>query len=540
MPSLPIALSLVLHALRTGHGDPPAPSGPAAAPAAVSGDVAAPSGSSAGGVSLATFPTRELAGAAALAAGAVIGPVDPRAVKGLTLDGGDTSSAGGGASTPPGWRAVTYAGGSEIHAAGDPLIRLARRLPGFGVEHALKLYTYELLRATIPALHTSISKRRFLEGVVLPVSDDPGLQRELRQFARTVPVGDTFGTLGARGVNVYADALAENADAYGLGFGEIVVGEGGVERLALPHPRTFEYRREEGADVEGGPVRWGHRLYQNADGHSNPVDSPFVNVLALSPAPGTPWGRPLAWGMESTAEIILRMLAAVNDLWFRSGSPSEIFSIEPNDSTTSSPPSATELQQALDKLQGYVSQAMQARASGHPANVFFSYGKGKVNRDTLGDNLITKSLAPYLRTHYTTIAGQLIANADVPAFLYPAGIIPAEGLGGELPARQTQLANSAAVNRNVSKLTVTRTVLDTHLATTGASRFQSGYRLSVVYPSLSDPKDTEDARERRENANQTAILNASALLDLGAFETEEEAFAYLRRAGVMEDGGSPE
>lgn len=414
------------------------------------------------------------------------------------------------------------------NVSSDPILRMVKRLPGRGVEHRGKMYLYYVLREMIPVVNAAIMKRRFLEGRLVIDSDDEGLRRSLREWWRTVPVGYLADRRLQRGGDVWLDNLAENTDTYGTAPGEIVFGDDGryVDRLVAPNPRTFYFKKVTDTD-EGSIDKDLYRLYQRQDGREVEINGEWVRLLYFSHNAESPWGRPLVWGQDFVSEIILRMLVSLNNLWWRSGDPSTFWNIVYDKEARVS---TAEMDEDLDDLESIVQGVFKARRQGKVADAFFGTKGGKVEKSAIGENIIIQSLAPYLRDHYTTLVGQVVGVADIPTWMYPAGLLPTEGIGSERPKMESSMATQAASLRNDKKLPIARLAIEAFLVSEGSSRFADRYSLSFDMANVIDEKAEAETRKIESEADDQTIANALILSDVGAIE---DLVDYLRERGVL-------
>ena len=418
----------------------------------------------------------------------------------------------------------------------DPILRLVRRLPGMGAEHATKLLLYETLRETLPVLNAAILKRRFIEGDLEITSDDPGLARALNDFAESVPVQNYAVPTFQTGLDVWLDFCSENADALGLGIGEVVIEDGQVARLVAPHPRTFYWKESRERTGEDGSARdrdvW--KLFQRRKtGTDQEIDSPLVKILAFSADPASPWGRPVAWGLPFVAEILIRIFVSLNNLWHRVGDPSQLYQIIYRQRQDGSFPGTKEVDADAALLDELLQAAYRLRAQGKTADVVMGMADAEIKGEALGGNVIVSSLAPYLQAHYQAVAGQVIANADVPPWMFPAGIVPADGLNSNRAEVEGGMALGAGRTRNVRRAKLAKFVLDQFLVYDGSASRLGRYLVGFRQPDLADPKVAAEARAANMNADATAIDNALLLGDSGIFEDDQDREGYLTRNGVL-------
>lgn len=122
-----------------------------------------------------------------------------------------------------------------------PVLQITQRLPGSGTGHHVQLAVFALLREYLPILDAAIGNRRTLEGALVVESDDPRLSEEMNAWLEEIPVGYLGGRATQRGLNLYLDLIADSADEFGLGVGEMLISENAraIERLVVPSARVW-------------------------------------------------------------------------------------------------------------------------------------------------------------------------------------------------------------------------------------------------------------------------------------------------------------
>lgn len=414
---------------------------------------------------------------------------------------------------------------------GNSVTRLVHNLPGHGLTHKLALYTFYAIREALPVVNDAISKRRFLEGEMIIEAEDQGLQRELREFARNVVVGFVRGPDPTKGLNTYLDDLADNADTYGLGVGEIVLDEAGqeIDRLVVPSSRTFEYRKESQSDQY-----W--RLYQQdpddpGTGWGRAVDGSNIQLLGFRSNPEGPWPLSMLWGLPFVAQVVIRMLISVDNLWWTAGDPASVWNIlyDPEHG-----PTDQQMSSDIAELEETVKQILKLRRSGKVAEGFLATKGSKLQREVLAGNITSESMAGYFREHYEIIAGQVMSRSDVPSWMFGGtGQESGEGLNSKRAQLEGSAAMAAAVRRNRLKAQIARDVLNTYLVLDGSAGRVGQFSLTSEYATIHDEKLAEETRTERENANRQAIENAQRMLELGMLDEVEDRNDYLRNAEVL-------
>ena len=108
-----------------------------------------------------------------------------------------------------------FASGASLTGGNTPIEVLVRRLSKGNISLETELHLRHVLRENLSDLATALIVRRALEGDLVIVSDDEGLQDELREFAKSIPVGYITGSGSSTGLNLYLDIMADTADEYG-------------------------------------------------------------------------------------------------------------------------------------------------------------------------------------------------------------------------------------------------------------------------------------------------------------------------------------
>lgn len=437
-------------------------------------------------------------------------PADEQAV--MTLTAGENNAS--------------YIAGNEVAGGKGTLQALVNQLQGTELGHGEQMKLYRTIRRALPVLNAAINKRRFLEGVTVFEAKDQGLQTAIREWAESVPFGYYEDTELQTGLDAWADAVAENADELGIGFGEIVIGEDGryIERLVTPRSDTFNF--DPVPTVRNDRKQVYYRLTQKQDGRSVPIEGGHIVTLAFFPDPNSPWPRPLVWGCEFVTEVVLRMMLSLNNLWWRSGDPSELYQLIYDKEAVINTP---EMKADAQLLASYLARVYQARRRGGTGDIQMAMKGGEIKRTQIGEP--NPGLTAYFRDHYTAIAGQVVGVSDVPAFLFPAGTIPADGLNSDRATMETSLSVTSAQKRNVRKHEIIRRAVDTMLITERSAGHVGRYSLYSEIPSIVEQKGIEESRKMREDANAAAIDNA---LILGEVELNDEQRRYLEEAGVLE------
>lgn len=434
-----------------------------------------------------------------------------------------------------------------------PVVDLYRRTYGFGVPHVMQLEFFHILRRMLPVLNSAFEKRRALEGAVVFTSKDKGLQRELNEICKQIPVGYMSGGT-TRGLNVYLDALLTASDEYGLGVGEIILDPGGrmIEKLIIPDMRSFALEKVLTRERRVPE----YRLMQSTEEGLLPVNGPFVHRVGLATDGDDPWPHPLAFGLESISEILVRMFIAVNNLWQRVADAGQIFQIvydkdaELPETVERPGPDGTmvDVDANLAVLYDELIKFNQAKHLGLAADIPMSLIGGKVEKEAIFDHPATNSLAPYLHQHYPFIEGQVIDKSQVPYTMFSSSTMKGDGMGSNRSQLLGDYATKAAMQRQGHKLRVAESVIDAWLLFDRAESFIGKYEVEFVAVSAMDEKLTAEADKTRAEAHAAWIQNALMLYpnteageineETGKINPDElspEAIEYLKEARVIRE-----
>lgn len=436
------------------------------------------------------------------------------------------------------WR---VAGGGYSHVGNHPVLNLWHRTYGYGIQHNIQMELWHVLRLMIPTIGAAIEKRRQLEGVVYAKSKDKGLESALREWIEYVPVGPVEGG-SARGLNTYLDGMAVAADEFGMGVGEAIFDEAGreIEFLQLADMREFSLREKPGSRPKH------YRLIQMEDGRERDIAGAMVDRIAFRHDGSNPWPLPMVFGLESLAEVVVRMISSTNNIWMRAGDPSYVHQIiydkeatVQSKVTTTGPDGSTQQVDAqLYNLQLALQQISQARSYGLAGDVSLSLVGGQYKASPLMDHPATASVAPYLDKHYPIIAGEIIDASDVPHFLFHIAQ-DSEGLGSERSQTQAALAAAAAKQRRIIKGRIARRMLDTYLLSIGAAQYVNRYEVGFDDVSIIDRKMEAEANRTEAEAAAKWLEVAMELFrpatddETGNAVLTPEMIQFLEQKGVM-------
>ena len=369
----------------------------------------------------------------------------------------------------------------------SPILRMARELPGHGREHDLQMALLHAMRQLIPALNGAITSRRMMEGVFRVRSDNKALERELEGFVEMIPVGLIDGA--GRGLNLWADAVASAADEYGLGLGQLERDGREIERLTVIDMRTVFVREITPTDRERQLGRVRYQILQRTKAGFILIDTPALERIVFRADGSERWPIPMAWGLQMVAEIMVRLLTALSNLWLASGEPSMLNFItyeipkqgqakitQSKRRVTLSDGTQKEVDAVLADVYEQGEAVFRSKNLGRVANAYVAATGAKLEQYPLfGD--ISKSLAIFLDEHYPIIEGQIIQAAQTPAWMFPSGAVAREGLVSNQPSVELDLYLAAAQERRKKKAAIARNVIDAYLVSTGRAFSLGNYRL---------------------------------------------------------------
>lgn len=425
--------------------------------------------------------------------------------------------------------------------AGDhAILRLTREMSGMGFEHRTQLTVLHAMRQFYPTLDAAIVFRRILEGDMMPMSDDEGLQRELQELWATVPVGYVDGAGQMRGGDEYADLLSDAADEYGYAAGEIQLDETGrgISRLVVPNARTLSLREVDGSRQAPGGTRY--QLHQLQDGRDVALTGSLVQALAFRPSSESPWPLPMAWSLVQTTEAVLRMYQSLQQAWWRYGDPSMLLGIEydpefaedlKNERVAGPGGTSVEVPREVVRFKSAVEQIMAARRTGQVGDAYVAT-TGKIVNEVLGE--VEASMMRYFREHTGLFDAQVVAASSVPVWMFASIQRPGDGLGGSLSNNENAIAATAAHKRNAKRADIAIGVCDAHLIANGDARHLGKYWIEHSEVNIMDQKAIEETRKLAAEAAAAHIENAVELYDEdGNPRFKGEALRYLEDQEVV-------
>ncbi len=273
---------------------------------------------------------------------------------------------------------------------GQPFGVLDRYVPLRTGEAAL----YRAIREGMPIVDAAIWKLVRLCGGVGVKCTDPGAQRGLEEFFRTVDVG-----WGQRGVQAFLDRYLDDLFTCGHGLGEIVLTPDGKDIAALLCADPGQ------AEVKLGDSPLNFQLCRVGIGENR--EFPYQELLLFTPFQPTgdaPCGVSLLRSMPFLAGILLKIFQATGQNWERAGNLRFAVVCRPGEGEEAF------AQERCSQVAQEWSAAMQA---GREGSVRDFVAVGDVDIRVIGaDSPILDSQVPVRQ-----ILEQLVARTGIPPFM---------------------------------------------------------------------------------------------------------------------------
>lgn len=429
----------------------------------------------------------------------------------------------------------------------DPIQGVVKSLSGHGYAHRLQMLTWHLMRQYSPTLDNVINMCRMLEGDTVIRSEDEGLERELTERYRSIPIGYIASEASQTGLSSYLNLMADAADEYGLGVGEMLVSAEGdrIARLVVPNTRTISIREVAGTGLYGLYQSQTERVtaesIQQDERRDQRIDTyGTVQTLVFRPSAEDVWPQPLAWSAVTSTEAVLRMYQSVLNGWWRFGDPSLLNKVEFDPDSNmemitlpNAGPDGGDLKvpTALFVMSDRLNEVAKARRQGKvkDANVFVD--GGDLSSETLGD--VDASLLKYFKEHASVFDAHVVEAAPLPAFLFPHIEQSGDGLGSSRSQSIASIAATAAEHRNARKLQLAREIIDADLTLRGEAQFVGQYRLETEAVDIMDDKLQAEADKMRAEADAQVIENVvQAYEATGERRFSGDAERHLEEAGI--------
>lgn len=432
----------------------------------------------------------------------------------------------------------THAGGG-LSSGATAIQALVSHISTDGIDLRTTLELRHIIRRYISDVQTAIIYRRAIEGELLISSDDAGLEEELREFCKRIPVGYVGGEASARGLDAYLDALANGADEYGLSVGEKIFEGRRLARLVTPDVRTFSLEKTEGS---GGLLQ----LVQDQKGKKVVIGGGAIHTLTFRVDSSEQWPPAMIWGAELIAEALLRMLTSLNTIWLKAGDPPMVYSIEydaeaqvPIQASTDSAGNLAYVDDNIEALTQAIQATKKARARGMMAEIVFSVVGGKLHIESAFGNPTTEGLVKEAEPHFRIASGLIAQMSEVPSWVFTSGSNNAEGIGSNRANQEAAIAFRAAERRRRKLAVIARDVLNTYILGERSTRALDNFRLEWTAPSIVDDSLIEQTRKHRADADSVFVRTSFELFNTeGGGEDGEGGFTaeqreYLERNGVL-------
>jgi len=291
--------------------------------------------------------------------------------------------------------------GKPVHKAARTQLRSAQSHP-FGV---LSGYTplgggdirlYRAIREAVPVVDAAVTKLIRLTGGFTVHCDDPGAEKALAHFLKTVDAGR-----GQKGVNAFLDCYLDSMITCGRAVGEIVTRDG-REIAALLCGNVADIHIREGETPLDFQI-----CAPDKSGQIAPL--PYQELLLFTPFnPETdaPYGVSLLRSMPFLTEILLKIYNAMGVNWDRAGNVRYAVVYKPQGDILDRAYAAERSEQIAREW----SAAMQ---SGKNGAVRDFVAVGDVEIKVIGaDNQVLDSEVPVRQ-----ILEQLVAKTGIPPFM---------------------------------------------------------------------------------------------------------------------------
>lgn len=250
---------------------------------------------------------------------------------------------------------------------------------------------YRAMREAVPVIDAAIGKLVRLTGGFTAACTDEKVEKELRRFLKTVPVG-----WGQYGMECFLQAYLDSFLTYGRAVGEMVVSQGRLVAVCWGDVTAIH------AEQTDAPL--GIRLGTYENGHFQAL--PYQELLLFStrePDAQEPYGVSLLRGMPSLAEVLMKIYRTIGLNWERAGNVRYSVVYRPKDEHGATAAAAEQMAREW-------TQAMQ---DGHAGTVRDFVAVGDVEIKVIGaDGKILDSEIPVRQ-----IMEQLIAKTGLPPFL---------------------------------------------------------------------------------------------------------------------------
>jgi hypothetical protein len=342
---------------------------------------------------------------------------------------------------------------------------------------------YRAIREAVPAVDAAIMKVIRLTGGFTASCGDPGAEKALNEFLRTVNVG-----WGQYGIGAFVDQYLDSMITCGRAVGEIVT-RGDRDIAAVLCGNVADIQIKEGAT----PLDF---TICRMDESGSMRELPYQELLMFTPfnpEADSPYGVSLLRSMPFLAEILLKIYETVGVNWERAGNVRFAVVYKPGDDIVD----RARAQERAGEIANQWSAAMQ---SGKNGAVRDFVAVGDVDIRVIGaDNQILDSEVPVRQ-----ILEQLIARTGIPPFM----------LG--LNWSTTERMSSQQADMMTSELTAIRRTLTPMLekiCSLWLRMHGCGCGFEIVWDEINLQDDVEEARARLYDAQAKKILREGDLED---------------------------
>ena len=250
---------------------------------------------------------------------------------------------------------------------------------------------YRAMRENVPILDAAIGKLVRLTGGFTVTCGDRAVEKGLRQFLKTVPVGHA-----QYGLECFLQTYLDCMLTYGRAVGEMIVADGRLAAVCWGDVTKIHVRQGASAlemelcVCENGALR----------------ALPYQNLLLFStwkPEPGNPYGVSLLRGMPFLTEILMKIYRTIGVNWERAGNVRYAVVYRPKEDRGDHAAAAEQMAREW-------TAAMQ---DGHSGSVRDFVAVGDVEIKVIGaDGQILDSEVPVRQ-----ILEQLVAKTGLPPFM---------------------------------------------------------------------------------------------------------------------------
>lgn len=423
-----------------------------------------------------------------------------------------------------------FAAGSSLGSGSTPIHTLVQRLATTDIDLSTELHLRHIIRDNLSDVSTALLYRRALEGDLVINSKDAGLQDELREWSKQIPIGYINGAGSATGLNLYLDIMGDTADEYGPAIGEKQFKGRRIERLFTPDMRTFDLEKHDG----------GVRLVQIQDGVRVPIEGGTIHSLVWKGSSSKRWPPAMIDGGVLPAEALLRMIISLNTIWLKAGDPPMMYTIEydkdapvPNSTFTLPDGQVVKADNNLQQLYGAIKQVKQARRRGMSAEIVLSVTGGEIKAEPVFGNQTTAGLVKEAEPHFRIASGLISQLSQVPSWIFASGNNKAEGIGSNRANAEASVAFAAAERRRRKLMPIARDILNAHILAERSPGSVNNFTFEWTAPSIVNEEIIERTRRETSAADANFVRTSFELYNPEGADINDEQREYLTRRGVL-------